>query len=262
VVALAAIAVGWAVGFQFTLPPKSRGYSVGVATASVLVDTPKSQVVEVDPKGSDTLGSRANVLANLMVDGEIKDVIAQRAGVAPRQLVANTESTAATAPPTPLTRRSLAYTTSVAMTSDMAELPIIRVETQAPTVSGAIMLANAAAQGLGEYLDARALDETVSDHRRLRVRPLGTAQGHLAARGPSKAMAVGAGLAVFLLGCGFVLALNAIIGGWRAAVAEERRAGAAEETEDAAEVVETPAAPPVEEPGWLQEPSPPTRLRA
>ena len=69
-----------------------RSYTVGVANASVLIDTPKSQVVEVAPKGSDTLGPRANVLANLMVDGEIKNAIAARAGLraeaAPRRSVA------------------------------------------------------------------------------------------------------------------------------------------------------------------------------
>ena len=37
--------------------------------ARILVDTPSSQVVEVAPKGSDTLGVRANLLASLMVDG-------------------------------------------------------------------------------------------------------------------------------------------------------------------------------------------------
>ena len=36
---------------------------------SLLVDTPNSQVIEVAPKGSDTLGVRANLLANLMAEG-------------------------------------------------------------------------------------------------------------------------------------------------------------------------------------------------
>ena len=63
-----------------------RQYTVGVATARVLVDTPQSQVIKVDPKGSDTLGLRASVLANLMVEGEARAAIARRAGLKPRQL--------------------------------------------------------------------------------------------------------------------------------------------------------------------------------
>ena len=48
---------------------KYSGYLVGVATTRVLIDTPSSQVVDVSPKGSDTLGVRANLIASLMVDG-------------------------------------------------------------------------------------------------------------------------------------------------------------------------------------------------
>ena len=72
-VAIVAVLVGVAVMYKVSFPPKleSRKYEVGVATSSILVDTPNSQVVEVAPKGSDTLGVRANLLASLMTDGVI-----------------------------------------------------------------------------------------------------------------------------------------------------------------------------------------------
>ena len=71
-IALLAMLVGMALAFR--LPSlESRKYEVGVATASVLVDTPNSQVIEVAPKGSDTLAMRASLLANLMAEGVVED---------------------------------------------------------------------------------------------------------------------------------------------------------------------------------------------
>jgi hypothetical protein len=221
VVALLALGVGWMLAYKVGFPPERRSYQVGVASASVLIDTPRSQVVEIAPKGSDMLGARANVLANLMVDGDIKEAIARRVGLSAKQLVATTDSAGTTEAETPLTARSHAYSTSVAHTSDMNELPIIKIDTQAPDVRQAIALANAAVAGLSETLDSRAASETVSDTRRLRVRALGTAQGQLATRGPGRVIAVGVAIFLFMVGCGLILVVSAVIRGWRAADAIE-----------------------------------------
>ena len=121
-----------------------------------------------------------------------------------------------------LTARSFAITTKVALTSDMAALPIIRIETQAPDVSRAIKLANAAVDGLSGYLDAKAADETVPDRRRLRVRALGTAQGHEATRGPSRMMGFAIAVFAFFVGCGALLAMTALARDWREAEAIEQ----------------------------------------
>jgi hypothetical protein len=221
--AFMAVTIGWLLAFGATMPPKSRSYKVGVATASVLVDTPRSQVVEVAPEGSETLGERANVLANLMVDGEIKDVIARRAGLAPKQLIATATSGGAAEPAKPLNARSHSLTTNAVVASDSADLPIIRVQTQAPDVTQAIRLANAAVTGLSSYLDAKAATETVPDTRRLRVRGLGVAQGHEAPRGPGRITAAAVVIFLFAAGCGVILALSALTRGWRAAIASEQQ---------------------------------------
>lgn len=221
IVALLAIAIGWMLAYHAKFPPERRSYNVGVATASVLVDTPRSQVVEIAPKGSDMLGARANVLANLMVDGEIENVIARRVGLPADKIIARTEAAAAAEPETPLTAKSYAYRTSVARTSDMNELPIIKVQTQAPDVARAIELANAAVAGLSEYLDSKAEAETVSETRRLRVRALGTAQGQVAARGPGRLMALAVAIVVFVVGCAIILVLSALVRGWRTSAALE-----------------------------------------
>jgi hypothetical protein len=220
-VAVIAVLSGWALTYRMSLPPERRSYTVGVATASILVDTPKSQVVEVSPKGSDGLGARAMVLANLMVDGEIKAAIARRTGLPPQRLISASPASD-TSNPTPLTALDYGYTTSVATTSELTTLPIIRVRAQAPTVQRAIQLANDVVAGLGEYLDSKAADETVSDARRLRVRPLGTPQGQVSTRGPSSIMGILVGIVVLIAGCAIIVAITALVRGWRAAAAREQ----------------------------------------
>jgi hypothetical protein len=214
---LAAIAVGWIVAFKPSFPPESRRYEVGIATARVLVDTPRSQFVAVAPKGSETLGERAKVLASLMVDGEVKDIIAKHAGLRSNQLIAigqtGDEGEAAA-----LGRDDFALKTGVVVTSDQAELPILRVEAQAPDPQRAAKLADAAVAGLGEYLDSKAAGEPVSQTRRLRVAGLGPAQAHAAARGPGQLLGLGAAILVFVTGCGAILVLSAMVRGWRTAV--------------------------------------------
>src|SRR4029079_8532435 len=118
IVGVLSLLVGYAIAYEFKVPPTPRSYTVGVASARILVDTPNSQVVEVAPKGSETLGARANVLANLMIDGTIKDEIAQRAGLRPDELVTGSLATGGAAEDHKLTADSYALTTGVVLNSD------------------------------------------------------------------------------------------------------------------------------------------------
>jgi hypothetical protein len=219
VAGLIALLVGFAVAFR--LPSlESRKYEVGVATASLLVDTPNSQVVEVAPKGSDTLGVRANLIANLMAEGVVKTAIAERAGIAPEKLEGVAES--AGGPPV-VTGASKAdahvLTTRVVSTFDGDRLPIIEIEAQAPDAAQAAKLADAAITGLRDYLDSKAASEQVPDADRLRVSGLGSPQARDVVRGPKNIFAVAAVIFVFALGCGAILGTLALIRGWRVAAA-------------------------------------------
>ena len=234
-VALLAIAAGWAVAYKASFPPERRSYDVGIATARILVDTPRSQVVSVAPKGSETLGARANVLASLMVDGEIKDIIANRAGLRPQRLLTSAQVAGDEEVKTP-GRDDYALKTGVVLTSDQAELPIIRVEAQAPEPQQAAKLADAAVAGLGQYLDSKAAGEPVSDTRRLRVSGLGAAQAHEATRGPGRIMAVAVTLLIFVAGCGAIVLASTLIREWRLAVDLEQAFAA----EDAVEPERAP----------------------
>lgn len=215
-----ALFVGAAVLFQ--LPSlKSRQYTVGVANTSILLDTPNSQVVEVAPKGSDTLGVRATLLASLMVDGVVKTAIAQNAGLNPTDLtgistVATDQS--ATGPKNP---RDPVLTTQVVTDADGTDLPIIEVTAQAADAAKAEKLANASVTGLRAYLDSKAAIERIPDAQRLQVTGLSVPQAHTATQGPGKVLAVIAMIFVFCLGCGAILGVVGLKRAWRAAAARE-----------------------------------------
>ena len=153
--------------YQATFPPKPRQHSVGVATTSILVDTPSSAVVDVAPKGSDTLGVRANVLASVMVDGDVKAEIAQAAGLNPADIVGVAKSGGTnqpvTTPASPKDPNAPVLTTQVLTDNTQDALPIIQVQAQAQDAASATKLANAAVVGLRNYLSTKAAAERIPD---------------------------------------------------------------------------------------------------
>jgi len=224
VVALFALIVGFATMYKVAVPGKieSRRYEVGVATARILVDTPSSQVVEVAPKGSDSLGVRANLLASLMVDGVVKAAIAHRAGLPPKRLIGITEadSEPASVAVTP-TRRDFVLKTRVVTNAGGDQLPIIEISAQAPDRVAAARLGGAAVEGLRDYLDSRAARERIADVDRLQVTGLGAPQAVVEARGPSPLFAIVVAIGVFLLGCAGLISVLALTRSWLAASLED-----------------------------------------
>jgi hypothetical protein len=227
-----ALLVGLFLLFRPGWPPSSREYSVGAASAQILVDTPESQMVEVAPKGSETLGARASLLANLMAQGEVKAAIARRAGLRPdRLLTAGPGASApsvggAAAKPGP---DSYILSTGVVTNADGQALPIISVATQAPDARRAAQLANAAVDGLGAYLDAKALAQEVDYRHRLRARGLGPALAHTVAHGPGRKVALLAVIFIFGALCASLLLLAALVRTWRSHVTAENSFGGPDE---------------------------------
>jgi hypothetical protein len=214
---------------KFKVPSlDSRRYDVGVATAHILVDTPSSQVVNIAPRGSDTTAGRASLMASLMVEGDIQNTIAKEAGLRPDQLSGVTGAAidpgaGPAATPAPSTSKYV-INTQVLTNTTGDTLPIIEVDTQAPTAAAAARLANAAITGLGIYLNSKAALEKIPDADRLDVTGMGAPQATLEAHGPSNVMVLLVFFIVFVLGCTGILSIQALVRGWRSASRSERGA--------------------------------------
>jgi hypothetical protein len=214
-----AILVGVAVTRQ--IPSlKTRQHEVGIASASALIDSSRSQLADLGlDTGSDvgTLAARASLLASLMATPDIENEIARIAGVPPDDLIANAPASAA-APGSP----APAAVTTISPSNPSASIvnvsipnlqaglmPIILVGTRAPTPALAARLANASFTALADDVNSVAAAANVAAGHRLTVRQLGPAVSAVASSGPGLLDGVAAGLATFLLLCAAFLGVPA-----------------------------------------------------
>jgi hypothetical protein len=224
-----AICAGLVVAYRVTpgLPPKldSRQYHVALGTVNVLVDTPDSQVIDLSPSGADAVSTRATLLASLISTSPIKDAISARVGIPSDQLVVLGPQAGA-GPTSPSGTKAAVSADGrraniISIRTDET-LPVISIDTQAPTEQAAIRLADGAASGLQDYLGTVVKTQKVPLSRRLVLRQLGTPEVGVSVRGPRKAY--GVVLALFLLAIFWaaIVLLPGIARALRAAAEEER----------------------------------------
>ena len=214
----------------FQLPSlKSRNYKIGVATASILVDTPRSQVVDVNPIGIGSVSATANLLAVVMTQGDVKASIAKNAGLVPSKL--STISASAAGPQTSVSD-SVARDpgAGILITNTLTnaagnQLPVISIEAKAANAAGAARLANAASSGLLSYLTSTAAAERIPQQARLRVTSMGAAQAEEETQGPSQMLAFLLGLLVFCVFAGGILGVSALARAYRQLDALEQEEG-------------------------------------
>jgi hypothetical protein len=199
----------------FQLPSlKSRNYNVGVATASILVDTPRSQVVDVNPLGIGGVSATANLLAVVMTQGDVKASIAKNAGLQPSKLATISASAAGpqTSVPDSVARDPGAgiLITNTLTNAAGNQLPVISIEAKATDAAAAARLANAASSGLLSYLTSTAAAERIPQQARLRVTSMGPAQAREETQGPTPVLAILLGLLVFGAFTGGILGVLAL----------------------------------------------------
>jgi len=240
--AVLAVLVGGLIALHPGLPPHSRSYTVGVASARVLIDTPSSQVVDLGLKedaNAGVLPARAVLLANLLTTSPLKDETARRAGVRSDQLVAMADTPTETGAPV---QKPLATGASVSASDPKADvltahtdeaLPLVTVNTRAPDAATATRLANAAVAVLQANVNSLSGNENIPAQRRVVVKPLGSARGGVEQRGPSPAIAILATILVFTLLCGALLLCAGIARQWHGAEAYADRDTEAYADEDA-----------------------------
>jgi capsular polysaccharide biosynthesis protein len=229
---LIAAVLSFAVGLHMTqrvslMPPKlqSKQFRVGLASTHVLLDTPDSQVVDLEPKGADALGTRTGLLANLMTSGPVRELIARDAGISQDQLLATSPSTTGLAVPTLLSQKAAESAKSpeayiLTVRAD-AELPIIAIDAQAPNAEKARKLADAAISGVTKYLKTVAASQRIPSAKQFVVRPLGSEVAAEALRGPRRLIGVALSFFLFIFLCTAIIVVAGIARGWRRAAAVE-----------------------------------------
>jgi capsular polysaccharide biosynthesis protein len=229
---LVAVLVGLSTSYRIGFPPKleSRHYQVGIGSATALVDTPNSQVVDLGPDtGSDiqTLSTRASLLANLITSSPLKDQIAAKAGIRTDELdtSAPDAATGETADVVLKGKDQTAHVLTAAIANlDSGQIPIISVSTQAPDAAGAAALADASISVLQRHILTMAGTDKVPARRRVVVRELGPARSTTVSRGPSPIVGLLIGLLVLVVGCASIVGVSALRRGWRRAAELERLA--------------------------------------
>jgi hypothetical protein len=223
----AALGVGLLMSYHLSiLPPKleRREHHLGLAFSQLLIDSPDSQVVAVDPQGADALGARTALIANLMALGSVKESIAHKAGIPSDRLLAVGPSTTDAGPaPSALSKAAsgkvpkvpYVLTTKLLTNNSYQPVPIIAIRAQAPDRTRAVALADAAVGGLNSYLSSLAGREHVPESQRLVVTRLGAPQSAEAVVGTRRLYGALAALVLFTLACSAIVAAPALVRQWR-----------------------------------------------
>lgn len=220
---LIGLAVAVCVGF---LASRGATSTVGVASKRVVLDTVDSQLVDAEPVGADTLAWRAALLADLMAGDAGRPRIARALGTPERDIAVVAPYLNAPAKDTPLSRRAAeagAVTSEPYVVAIQAAepLPIIRIDTTAPSRVDAVRLAQAAGAALKA---AAAAHVDTPELLGFVVEDVGPVRGRTIADGPRRVMAGVLALVLFGLWCVGLLVVSAVSDA-RRRVPAPRRAG-------------------------------------
>lgn len=202
------------------LKPRSLQYSS--ASTQVFVDSPSSVLGDLK-ESLEPLSARAVFYANFMASPAVLELIGRHVGLSGAQIYAagpvDVQEPRVEQEPTALKR-------NVEITGEtdpyrlnfgsQANLPTISIDSQAPTTSQAIALANAAVLGLKEYVARLQKATHTPPAARVQIRQLGTANGAVVDGGVKKALLAIVFGAVFLLWCGLILVGARFRETWRA----------------------------------------------
>jgi hypothetical protein len=210
--AVVAIAIGIVLGGA---PPARSGF----AQTAVIVDTPRSQLVDNAPLGGDSMNWRASLLAHLMATEANKDALARRLGIRRDDLAVVDPALAIPeiASSLPKAASQMAGVTAVpyVLTVHLRDdtLPVIAIDAVAPDRQAASRLATAAREVLRAGAPPPQPEATVSDEdatsdafrsdltqlQPFVVRDVGPVRAKAIVEGSFPVKAVGAAVFVFVL---------------------------------------------------------------
>ena len=230
---LASFAAVW-VNYRVELSPPGlapRSLQMGTASTRVLVDTPKTTVLDLRQGTYDfeSLRNRALLLGNVMAGLPVREYIARRAGIPADVLRVS-------APLTPEVPRAIEeagnekHATDILRSTNQYRLsvrsnptvPILDVSAQAPTAKAAKALANAAVGGLQDYLDKVASAQAIDADQQVRLKQLGRARGGVINDGVGLQVGLVSFLLVFAASSAAVVFVSRVRRGRRAATVRLR----------------------------------------
>jgi hypothetical protein len=235
-VVLGLAAALWSVEKLSLFPPGAHARSVEMAAAqtSVLVDSPKSSVLDLAMSTGDieSITNRALLIANVMASAPVREYIARRAHVPPDALQVASPVTSTFPRPLAVNGRE-PHTGDIVRSPDEYRLsltanptvPIVIVYAEAPTAKAAQQLANGAVDGMRDYLRDVGDSERIPPPERVDLAQLGRAKGGVIDRGVDVEIATLSFLLVFAAASAAVLFVSRVRRGW---VSESQRAAALE----------------------------------
>lgn len=192
-------------GFPPTLA--SRVHTSGEASAQVLVDTPRSQIADLNPTGAPYVYERASLLSNVMATAPVQEQLAEQLKLVPGELSV-TPPTASIIAPIKATGLATAGTalTAVKPTWNLAitidpNLPLLNFTATAPTAADAQALALGAISLLRTQVGGLASREDVPAGERVVVNTIGPPVPTAVVKGFRKAYGFAVTVVLFLAEC-------------------------------------------------------------
>jgi hypothetical protein len=195
------------------LPPKlgSRQQTSAYATARVFISARTQPAFDLESQLTDTLGTRAALLADLLSTDAGRAKIARAAGLAPGQVGVVTPAMGppllALALPVSASEAATASEPYVLTVNADGKIPIISLGARGPDAIRAGRVVNAAAASIGDLIATRS-----SGRPDIVVERLGPAVTRTIVNGPRKAIAAAAAVVIFSLWCFALVVVSGLSG--------------------------------------------------
>jgi hypothetical protein len=212
--------------YSLSLSPfglKSRALTVGAASSQILIDSPKSALVDGASLGTfEALSTRAKIYGEYLSSLAAREEIAKLAGVTPGSISSSGPFSPATGQTNYESQNSEDRANEILQEGAQSRLvftgqegvPILTVDAQASTADKAVKLANASFVTLQHYVTSLKVDgEDVK--RGVTVRELGAPEGGTIGGGNDAILMALAFLAVTAIGCAAILVVPRITQRWR-----------------------------------------------
>jgi len=229
---LALLAAFWSVGDIRFFPPgfHPRSLEIGTASTHVLIDTPRSALLDSrqDIASLQGLSDRALLLANIIAREPVRAFIARRAGI-PLETLQITPPLTPRQPRQPVDADSKKSSSDILRSNDEYRIsleanptvPLLDIYAQTDSPKSAEVLANATVDGLRNYLAQVAQERNTPKAEQIRLAQLGRARGVAINEGVGIQVALLTFLIVFTISAATVVLVARVRQGWEMAVLTE-----------------------------------------